>query len=342
MELFFMSGNVKEIYFAFYLLEPIWIIDPVNVMDENIQSHFTNLMSEEVFKHETQEYILKFCRDGMFLFKIKSINITSDADINLKEWKTNVWISYLQCANVIALLFQSAFLEITNIFNHFKFHELTIRDAFEILFIDGIPKGHHVTTAEKFQLSRYFSQADIMSPFFLARRIISNEILEKTVNDLKGIYKNQWLLSLLSEFLKSINQFKITNFNTALVLAWFIVESILNEKWENWKKLNKNILEKVPVAGKTKKISKIWQVFDKMLILKDYKELPTKFFETLDKMRKIRNDIAHKGIQCLHEDAENALNDTREFIEYHFNFKLTIDLTLTYRTIDFDELSPVL
>lgn len=339
-----MSGILKERYFGFYLFNPMWVIDAVNLQSENLAEHYTDLMSEEVFKNENHKYILKLCRDGMFLFKIKSIekklqrvNQAQGFSEYLDEWS-----KYLKYANSIALLFESAFLKVTQL-QYFETRELTAKDAFGVAFENGKFRAHTIANfsiSEKFQLSRYLSYFSnvnqiFTNPIFLGRQIVSKAVLDSLANDFDSIYDNESLVSMFSELIKSISEFKIANFNTSLVIAWFIVESIINAKWRTWIQSKTSINETGKDRINSKRFEKLegrdYPISVKMNILELNGLLPIELFLKLDEMRSQRNKIVHRNqnFRFTLENARAAIENTNELIEQHFNFKVFLNLSLS-------------
>lgn len=338
-----MSAVLKERYFGFYLSRPMWVINQVNLQSDNLAETFTNLMSEEVFTHEHDKYILKLCRDGLFLFKIKSIeqklvaNQSSQFAEHLEEW-----IKYLRYANAIALLFESVFIEETKMY-YFETRELTTKDAFGVMFEGGEWKGHSIATlsvAEKFQLGRHLSLYTnnipiSMNSLFLGRQVVSQAVLDQLADHFDNLYDDDFLISLFSELIKCVSEFKLANFNTSSVIAWFIVESIINVKWSNWieSKNSSDVSGKTRINSRRKKNleGRDYSISAKLNILELNDQLPNDLFLKLDEMRTQRNKIAHreKDFQCSMSQAQGAINSTNELIEQHFNFKINLNLSLS-------------
>ena len=328
-------------HLGFYLSKPFWAIEEFDI-DNNI-SMFTDLMSEEVFQHLNKEYSLKICRDGMFLLKINEISkkIVNELNVDFLE-QINAWSSYLQYANTLVLLFESAFIEEQKL-AYFEIQELTNKDAFSVSFENNECKGYTIaslSTAEKFQNARYLSSLPFggshpsTNPIFTGRPVVLKSTLDKLVGNFDLIYRNKRLISLFSQLIKSIGEFKIANFDTALIISWFVIESILQDKWTSWIN-SKNISginpKRINAERKGKLEGRDYPLSVKLNILELNDLLPNEIFQNLDRIRGYRNKIVHRDskFKCSLENAKEAINATNDLIIQHFNFKITLNLGLS-------------
>lgn len=331
-----------ERYLGFYLSRPFWAVNEID-LSNGIPSGFSNLMGEEVFQYEDPEFKLKVCRDGRFLLRINpkssSNNNTGDHILSIETWS-----HYLKYANAAVLLFESIFINETNKFGYFETRELTNKDAFGVRYENGIWNGESITDlslAREFQNARLgiLSQNGLHvshHPLFQTRRVIPVSIFEKFADTFNHAFKNEWLISLLSLLIKSISEFKVANFDTALIISWFIVESIVQEKWSLWihekNGAHVDINKKRIDAGRKKQLNgRDFPISVKMNILELNDCLPHELFQKLDTTRKYRNKITHQNskYRCTLSDAKAAIETSNELIDQHFQFKITLNLSLT-------------
>jgi len=62
-------------YSAFYTSRPFWAGARPDLKKHDVSDLFTDIMSEFVFKHDTDDFQLRVCRDGMIMlhvFKLES------------------------------------------------------------------------------------------------------------------------------------------------------------------------------------------------------------------------------------------------------------------------------
>src|SRR5262249_11740569 len=125
--------------------------------------------------------------------------------------------------------------------------------------------------------------------------------------------RGDWaVLERLSRITKSLAEYKIGNYPTSLVLAWFVIESVLAQKWRTW------IESKQREIGKEKRINTDrWKVLEgrdypvsvlsNMLELLDL--LPYETYKRVDKVRGYRNSTVHQkpGFQCTAEHCQDAI-----------------------------------
>jgi hypothetical protein len=160
---------------------------------------------------------------------------------------------YLQILNCIYLLLDSSTLTIIRN-NWFQVNELTNRDAFSVKCMNGqmICQLSEGLNQNSFQLGRNFSSYQGMPVYvdettkvvrILDQRLINRICLPKdvfsTVNTqlrllLKDRIGNASSLNgirMLSDITKSIHEYKIGNYSTSLVLAWFNIEIFISHKW---------------------------------------------------------------------------------------------------------------
>jgi len=77
-------------------------------------------------------------------------------------------------------------------------------------------------------MDRFLSKR-ITRSFF--RRLIPLDTIDFAVQQFKRVF-DDGLQSVLVSFAKSISEYKVGNYETAIVLAWFITERIINQMWK--------------------------------------------------------------------------------------------------------------
>ncbi len=340
-----------EKYLAFYTSRPYWAgkkPDVSFISDQNYNTNaFYEIMSEEVFIEQNPHYTLKVCRDGLIMFNSKKINKMLKEALKNNQTTADIklWAFCLNYLNAIYLLFESAVLQKKKI-SYFEISEITNQDAFSITFEKGKFKGNVIadlSLASTFQMDRWLSNfsvsdlARIEHSRSLNRRsfILDEETFQKINNDLKKIINEDKLIKTISVTTKSLSEYKIGNFSTSLILAWFIIETYLNQYWKDFLKHN----NKKYAIGKRinrKRLENLTNGRDYTAsVILNYLELAGilefNLFKNIDKVRNYRNKIVHgdEDYECEPAHCQKALDIIVEFIKKETQVKL--QLNTSYR-----------
>lgn len=331
-------------YIGFYTHKPFWAGTDIFQLLPKIdwEKEFTRLMQEVTFVHETNKYSLKVCRDGMFLFKLSRYqddHMRSEV-FEMREL-VQKWSDYLAHLNAILILFESAFLEVDKL-NFFDSLEITIKDAFGVMFEDGEWKGNNVpmlSVASQFQRARFISSYPMGIPLIMDTRLahrflVSEAVFRKLFYEFDIVFQDLSIIRMIAKLMKSLSEFKIANYDTSLVIAWFIIESLLNKKWDDWlqskqvelddnkKRINRKRFD--TLLGRDYTIS----VISNILELSDI--LTFDIFEQINQIRTVRNKIVHQNDHsntCSAEECCTALRIATNLIEEKIGFKINLNLS---------------
>lgn len=334
-------------YIGFYSSRPFWAKDTPIFTGSNPEEFF-NIMSEEVFIHENDNYKLKICRDGLFLFQIKEMAEEVAKLLNTGSFGANLntlWSTYLDHLNCIYILFESSVLQQMNL-AYFEIAEITNRDAFAIWFEGGRLGGHSVPTlsvASKFQSARYistyriyselgFDQSIEMDERVAGRIIVTREVFDRLVQDFDKVFSNFNEVKILSNLIKSLSEYKIANYDTSLILSWFIIESYLSRKWRDLlNTLNKDLAEgsKRINSDRMKYFSgRDYPINIVINMLELFSAVSFEKYKTIDRLRTKRNDIVHtnSASKCNPLDCIEAFKIISSFIEEDIALKLEFNV----------------
>lgn len=286
-----------EKYVGFYTSKPFWMGGKPDL--SKFGSHyyiipeFFNIMSEIVYEFKKEDYGVSICKDGMIML---SKNIPEEVELEEK------WKNYLEILNAIYLLFESSFLKQQRT-AYFEVSEITNKDAFGITFENGQMKSQSVPAfsyAEKYVMGRFLSQYDVSDKtwFYFDKRLSDRfEVDEKIKDELDVVLdvlfksENKMSIKILSDLTKSISEYKILNYDTALVLAWFIIEKYINLLWEDFLASdNENIYAERVKAFKD---NRTYTVAIKLDVLQFNEHISLEEYKKITQLRKIRNDIVH-------------------------------------------------
>ncbi len=320
-----------EKFIGFYTYKPFWSerkpdLELFNSKNYDIPG-FYSLMAEIVFKHKEKNIDICVCRDGLIMV---SKYFSKRANIEQK------WKEYLELLNTIYLLFESSYLK-NNTLLHFDISSITYQDAFGLEFENGQFKGQGVPAysyAEKYVEGRFLSNYDTTDDKYWhhydrrikQRIVIGKETFSRLKKDLSKLFSHEnpyELISIFSDYTKSLSEYKILNFNTSLVLSWFIIEKFINKYWENFIDSNPAIID-----SKRKDCLQDYRTYTiavKSEILEFNKIITLEQYKKINRLRVKRNAIVHQNSkQVTSEECGLAFDLIKEFI---FKFS-AIDLKI--------------
>lgn len=296
---------ITEHYIGFYPSRPFWAVAPIDFDDSTFPDKFTDLMSEEVFAFDEDPFKIKIYRDGMILFRNDCLEISEDerSDSHIEDLVSQ-WGQYLDYLNAIYFFIDSTTCKIQNL-SYFNLSEITHRDAFRVTFENNKLKSESIafeSVASIYQMARYKSSYSSglplqFDPKISMRQVIELNVFKETIrlfNKIKDDYKT---IKMVSNVAKSLSEYKVGNYDTSLILSWFVIETVLNEKWQTYlnsknasypsgkKRINSD--RKQYFTGRDFPVSLV----SNMLEISDIIDL--KLFEDIDEVRGYRNKIVH-------------------------------------------------
>jgi hypothetical protein len=326
---------------AFYPSKPFWAGNKVDFSDQSRKSWFHDQMEEEVFSHETSAYTIKICRDGRIMLRIEALekvqpnegNVAISIDATVKTWG-----KYLDFLNAFYLLLDSATIEISKVC-YFNLHEITNRDAFRVHYEGGKCIGENIameSIASVFQMGRYLSSYRSSVPIqndpkITMRHVITLDVIQYAVAEFTKVIATSGLEKTLSSFAKSLSEYKVGNYETSIILSWFITEAALSQLWKNHidilntdflggrKRINRD--RKDFLTGRDFTISMI------LNLLELWGALPHAQFQDIDAVRGFRNKIVHNhNFAPGMKEAQLALNTAKAMVDRIWGLRFTPSL----------------
>ncbi len=329
--------DTKPVAFtAFYPSRPFWAGSKVNFDVPKTEGWFHDQMVEEVYSRETDSYAIKVCRDGRILIRISALEC--DEPVNTVQPIEKIvqrWGDYLDYLNAFYLLLDSATLEIDN-FAYFNLHEITNRDAFRVTYENGKSTGENIaieSIASTFQMGRYSGSYRPELPIEFDSKIMMRHVISLNAITLAGTLFEKVIFSPgmekpLSSFAKSVAEYKVGNYETSLILAWFITEASMSRLWESHidslncelaggrRRINRE--RKDFLTGRDFSIS----IVSNMLELFDV--LNRDLFEDIDTVRGYRNKIVHaRNFTAGAAEAQLSMKTALSMIERLWKIRLT-------------------
>jgi hypothetical protein len=226
---------------AFYPSRPFWAGSKVNFAVPRVDGWFHDQMVEEVYSRQIDAYALKVCRDGRILIRISKLESGEPYESNQSIQEiVRRWGDYLDYLNAFYLLLDSAAIEIDHL-AYFNLHEITNRDAFRVIYEDGKSTSENIaieSIASVFQHGRYSSsyRPDLpieYDPMIMMRDVVSLDAISHAGALFERVIASPGLERTLASFAKSLSEYKVGNWETSLVLAWFITEALLSNIWQS-------------------------------------------------------------------------------------------------------------
>jgi hypothetical protein len=197
-------------------------------------------MIEEVLSQSNDTHTIKVCRDGRIMLRIEALEQDQSPEAHSRvEDIVRRWGEYLDYLNAFYLLLDSSMLEVSNVC-YFNLHEITNRDAFRVRYEDGKSTGESAapeSIAAVFHMARYSSsyppgvpiQDD---PFIAIRGVITLDVIKHASSLFARVVASPGLEKTLASFAKSLSEYKVGNYETSVVLSWFIIEAAIPHLWE--------------------------------------------------------------------------------------------------------------
>jgi hypothetical protein len=232
----------RTAYTAFYPSRPFWAGSKPDLRTPAWNAAFHAQMAEEVLSTENERFALKIARDGRVSMRVVELEVDRPADgIEPIQNMMQRWGAYLDYLNAFYLLLDSATIEVDKM-SYFNLHEITHRDAFRVTYEDGKFSGESIameSLASVFQMGRHPSSysADLPIDFdtrLQFRQVVSVESLTYALGAFTKTFGIPGSQRPLSGFAKSLAEYKVGNYETSIVLSWFIIEATLNTLWKDY------------------------------------------------------------------------------------------------------------
>jgi len=290
---------------AFYPSRPFWAASKVNFQVPRVEGWFHDQMVEEVYSSQTDAFALKICRDGRILIRLSSLERDDATNPHAPiEETVRRWGEYLDFLNAFYLLLDSATLEVDH-FSYFNLHEITHRDAFRVTYEDGKATAENIAAesiAYVFQLGRYSGsyRSDLpieYDPQIVMRHVISSGAISHAGKAFQQVVASPGAERPLASFAKSLAEYKVGNYETSVVLAWFITEAAISSLWgSHIESQNRDLHSGRKRVNRERKDFLTGRDFptsivSNMLELSDV--LDHGLFEDIDSVRVYRNKIVH-------------------------------------------------
>lgn len=319
-----------EKFFGFYTSRRFWGGNKIASDDiKDFGSQFTNLMQEVVFFYETDRYKLFIHRDGLISLQLKELS--SEVNKQFEEpshdmkYLSSIWSKYLDYLNCIQVLLESAVLEIMKI-AYFEVLEITNKEALTLIYENDKFMGggaSDISHANKMLLERYsssYTEVDFKLFHSSSRIEIPRDVFDRLNSDLYKLSEDYSNIKIISNITKSISEYKISNYDTSLILSWFVIESYIEKLWERL-----IVSKNVTYSDGSKRISSErkkhfshnnYPISVKSNLLELFEVIDISTFKKIDSVRDFRNKIVHQNsdFKCSDEHCKQAFEIIKKII----------------------------
>lgn len=334
----------KTNFTAFYPSRRYWADSAIDFSDQTKQHWFLNQMKDEVFEGNTGQVTLKVCRDGRIMLRVEALEREfAPNEVEPIEQMVGRWGQYLDHMNAFYLLFDSAMLELKQ-YALFNLHEITHRDAFRVTFENGVWGGENMameSIASTFQSDRFAAPGfNAMpnpaalplehDPRFSNRYVVDRSVFENAFSRFSVAIDNPGLVEKLALYAKSLSEYKAGNYETALVLSWFVIESTLNALWsKHLDSLNRDLPDRRKRINADRRATlatgRDYTSSVKSNMLELWAVLSPELFRDIDTVRGYRNGVVHdERFQSNAEKTQLALKTAQEMIYERWDFRFTL------------------
>jgi hypothetical protein len=222
-----------------------------------------------------------------------------------------------------------------------NFREITNKDGFPVTYEgnknvgSGLPPG---AASGVRLMDRYPSTVSIPHPDMPVNALpryqgmaVENATLNRFRALLRQTVLNERLVFILSQLAKAVSEFKTGSPENAIVLGWFITETILNEKWSSWLS-NLKIQDPSRISADRAKTLK-GRDFTSAIKLNTMElsgVISKSEFQEFDWFRKQRNTLVHQLDHRVDiHDAQRAIRVVHELLKQHFSIEFEINMALS-------------
>lgn len=333
-----------ERFAGFYTSDPFWACEKIDFpYNAWIHPHkFYDIMTKVAYEKSTNEATLRVDRDGLILLRISSIaeeerQYHTENRVNIDESvaRAKTYTNYLNC---FCLFLDSAAITVDQR-AFFNYREVTTHEMLRMSFKDGkfASAGLPNTgiTANLFS-GRHLSDYEVQHSLDLDKRIsdrfvVSFNAIDYAANQLFSVFSKEGSINHFTSVAKSISEYKVGNYDTSIILAWFVIESIVNSLWKS----HLESLDTEISAGRSR-INRVryddltgssFEAGKTIQMLELFGVITFDTYETLTKVRKNRNNIAHvTKIVLTAEKASEAISAARAMISLKWGIDFTPNL----------------
>ena len=312
---------MRQKWIGYYTLPAFWAGQPVDPSDRHAGDRLRDTMQEQVFSYDIPGCTVRICRDGMIMLRVARIEAIfdearQDTSKDRMAKLVSAWNEYLDYANCYYLLLVSDICKVQNLSGVLHLTTITRREAYRMTTEDGVLSSCSRANPEAIDgpvRYRYRSFVDPASALTMAlhRPVVPREVFDLARDEFEIVASDTKLRERLSRLAKSIVEYKAGNYAVSLVLAWFVIEAVLSDRWASFRQTHQAFGDGT---------ARIWKdrmealangrdytaaVISNILELSD--QLPIALFRKIDAARRERNDVVHKSKGADPQTCQDAI-----------------------------------
>lgn len=316
---------------AFYVSPQSWVGEAVN-LPYPPTGHPLPALGEVVFSFETTNVRLRACRDGMVMIDLPSLARPPATQLEKLVEFIGAYVAHM---NAFFILLDSA-IQATQGLSILEIREITRADTCGITYMPGQPIPSMAAggfSAAMTQASYRFNPPGAADMFWIhQRQVISIASIEMAAVSLDAAIAIKGAVETLASLAKATAEYKIGSYNLALIIAWFIVESVARQLWENkLDELRQAAPSQTPRINAERLKYLVGNAFGVAAITNSLEllgVLSTTDFLSIDSVRQKRNKITHAGSAYVATavDAQDAIVIASKLTERFFGVAVTPNL----------------
>ncbi len=319
-----MTEIKKEEWIGFYPSKSFYINKQPDYSrfpaDFNYNMNFLKLLSREAILYNEDSYMLKIFEGGVFIIRKDDIEKTDFSVNNDFDDLAKNLSKFMDYLNALYLLFESSFLKMDN-FTFFEISEITNKNFFSLKY-----ENNKVFNLGGIKIENFYDH-DRM--FFNQK--VKMEVFDNLNENFKKVFKNYNAIRILSETLKALVQYKLTNFSSSLILSWIVVEYFMNIYWKKFLK-EKQSQGIINCETRTKIENSSDFNMNVVSNILNFNGLFSKnIFNIIGHVRKCRNNIVHSDekYECKIEDCGKAFEIIKFLIKKYMDIDLDLNIIIS-------------
>jgi hypothetical protein len=319
-------------YRAFYLPPSTWVAETVNLVYPPNGQPIAEL-GEIVYDYANDTFAMRISRDGMVMLDLLAFpEPSTNEGIDLQIQMLSAYVGHM---NAFLVLLDTA-IQKKEQEGYLDLSEVTRSDVCTVAYSEGQPvpaiAAGGFCTAFTRAMYRFAPPAASDHFWITPRRTISLASVESAVELFDKATRIDGLIGMLASLTKSVSEYKVGNYDLALVVSWFIVESTLRQLWRRTlgqirhsdasspPRVNADRLKQL--TGNNYSIHSISNSLELMGVL------PSELFHEISEVRQKRNKIAHfdGDYSATTQDAQQAILASAAAIDCYYAFDVTPNL----------------
>lgn len=350
---------LEKPFVAFYLPQEVWVPSAIEKLEDF--STLLKELEEITFSTERRNFDLKACRDGMLFLHIPVMESKAALDDTTDfDKKVGWWSEFFDHINAFYLILDHALLELEKL-AYFEMTQIDKTQVFRARLEDRTVKsmgwgGNTKSASSYFMHRRQFasqfrnlqeetgrrlgrdaadSMRDSFNNFlFLGMGHALNEQTLHLACDIFDILLTQsHFVKDYAELAKALAEFKRGDYETALILTWFIIEKWLSNDWNDF------IIGKNRADSGSQRISasrmgslksgRDYSASIRANMLELAEVLPTDLYRAIDEIRGSRNKVVHndKNFVCRSSHAQQGLQTALRYLVHKGGPDLKLNLS---------------